>query len=384
MIHQCTIIRRLEDIQKIRPLWERWQNHPHSNIDAYLEDFKIKKDILSPYLILVSKEKDDKALIIGRILKTKLFFKVGYLSIYRTKAKVLQILDNGVLGDVNEEEAYCVINHIVEMLEEGEADMAHLAGLMVESPLYVLGRELPGLFSKSYLFSKENRRILHLKGNFDEFLKSLRRKTRQSILSSMRKIEKEFRDHIEVRTVIDPKDILSTLDDVEEIAKNTYQRALGTGFMNTPEQRAFLQAMAKHQILSIDILYIDNKPVAFWYGMQYKNVYFPEATGYNHKFANYRPGDYLLLKLIKRLCIEGKIDTIDFGIGDALYKKIYSNDVLVQSHLRIFAPTLKGLKLNLARSLTMVSKMLIVLILQKFNLYDYTKKFMRSRMRGNS
>lgn len=378
---RCTTVQRLEDIQNVRSYWEKWQNHPHSNINAYIEDFRIKKNLLSPYLMLVSKADEAKALIIGRILQTELNFKIAYLSVYRTKAKVLQILDNGVLGDVKEEEAHCVINHIVHMLKNGEADMAHIAGVRVDSPLYALGKKLPVIFSKGYFSFTENRRILHLPERYEIFIKSLRRKTRQTILSSNRKIEKDFSNRLKIITIIDPKDIPATLDDIEEIAVSTYQRAIGTGFMNTSEQRSCLESFAKLKMLSIDLLYIDKKPIAFWYGTQYKNIYYPEATGYNPKFASYRPGDYLLLKLIERHCIEGKVNTIDFGIGDALYKKLYSNDVLVQAHVRIFAPTLKGLKLNLARSLTLLAKKISVAFLKKISLYDSLKRNLRLRLK---
>lgn len=152
--------------------------------------------------------------------------------------------------------------------------------------------------------------------------------------------------------------------------------------MNTPQERSFLESMARRGMLSIDLLSIDDKPVAFCYGFHYKHVYLYNTPGYDPEFAAYRVGNYLLLKQIERLCEDPTVRVIDFGMGDAQYKQVYSNRVTMESHVRIFAPARKGLCLNMARSLTLIVDDTITRILKKSNLYARIKRLVRDRLRN--
>ena len=70
----------------------------------------------------------------------------------------------------------------------------------------------------------------------------------------------------------------------------------------------------------------------------------------------------LILYMLIYLCIQGyteedfcndkTTEAVDYGFGDAQYKRSYCNQSWREASLYFFAPTLKGLKLNAARTAT--------------------------------
>lgn len=375
------IIRSVEEIENVRSIWESLQVHPSSHIDYFLESIKGDSKIVAPCVILYFVSNRLQTIIVGRIIATRLIFKIGYLPIYKTNGRVLSILEHGILGVCGDEDARYIVTEIIRLLAQGEADMAHLASLSIDSPIYRCARSLPTAWSRGYLASPEKRWTLHLPGSYPQFLEGLSPKSRSTNLRSTRKLEKAFKNRLQIRVVSDPADLAAALDEMETVASKTYQRRLGTGFMNTPQERSLLEAMASHGMVALDLLYIDKKLAAFCYGLHHKEVYLYETPGYDPEYADHRVGNYLLLKLIERLCDDSHTKIIDFGLGDAQYKQVYSNQAAVESHVRLFAPSWKGLRLNIARTSTFLFNNVMDYLLKRFSVYDRIKRYVRARMR---
>jgi hypothetical protein len=376
------IVRSLEDIEGVRAIWEALQVHPESNLDYYLESLKKDPTIVAPCVILSSAANREPVMVVGRVIETDLVFKIGYLPVYKTRGRVLSILEQGVLGDCRDQDAEHIVAVIMNLLAEGEADMAHFASLSIQSPIYIYARKSPRVLCRGYLAPCEKRWELHLTGSYQQFLEGLSPKSRSTNLRSQRKLEKAFKDRLSLKVVSDPESLPAALDEMETVACKTYQRQLGTGFMNTPQERSLLEALARRGMLSIDLLYIDRKPAAFCYGLHHKHVYVYETPGYDTAYADYRVGNYLLLKLIERLCRDTAIKIVDFGLGDAQYKQVYSSNVVIESNVRIFAPTWKGLNLNMARTSTFLAAHLMATLLKRLDVYARVKRFVRERMRS--
>jgi hypothetical protein len=378
------IIKSIEDIEKVRSIWEAFQVHPVANINYYLESLKNDPQVISPCVLLFYESNMLRLIVVGRIIEMNLVFKIGYLPVYKTRARVLSIIEQGVMGNCGDQDARYIVEALMDLLAQGEADMAHLASIPVESPIYLCARKAPKVLFRGYLSPCEKRWELHLAGSYQQFLEGLSPKSRSTNLRSYRKVERAFKDRLTMRVVSDPEDLAAAFDEMEAVASKTYQRRLGTGFMNTPQERRLLKSLAHREMVSADLLYIDNEAVAFCYGLHHKQVYVYETPGYDPKYADYRVGNYLLLKLIERLCNNSTTKIIDFGLGDAQYKQVYSNKVVVESNVRIFAPTWKGFSLNFARTLTFLISKIIANLLKRFDIYDRVKRFARARMRSHN
>lgn len=223
------IIRTIEEVESVRSIWEEWQVHPTSNINAYLESLRTDSKTITPCVILLSERGVPRTLAIGRVIEADLEFKVGYFPVYRTRGRVLSLLDIGILGSEGDEEARHLINTIMSLLAHGKADMAHVACLPVESQTYALARKLPNPWWRSYFITAEKRWSLHLPGSYQQFFKGLSSKSRSTNSRSQRKLEKTFGNSLRIRCVVNPEEVGAAMNEMDIVAARTYQRGLGTG-----------------------------------------------------------------------------------------------------------------------------------------------------------
>lgn len=139
--------------------------------------------------------------------------------------------------------------------------------------------------------------------------------------------------------------------EVERLASRSYQRGLGAGFSDTPKVRNQLRLKAERGWLRGYVLYLGGKPCAFWIGDINRGTFGSDYLGYDPDFAKHSPGMYLIMRVIEGFCDghrEG-VTTVDFGPGHAQYKEVLSNREWREASVYIFAPTLKGISLNLVR-----------------------------------
>jgi len=137
---------------------------------------------------------------------------------------------------------------------------------------------------------------------------------------------------------------------------------------------------ATHGWLRAHILYTAGKPCAFWNGLVYRRTFFTYTTGYDPDFTDLRPGTFLLQRMFEDLCREKAIDEVDFGFGDAQYKRNWCGGDRPQASLLLFAPTLKGVSLNSLRSPLVGAKCLARGIVARTAALQTIKKHWRDRL----
>ena len=165
------------------------------------------------------------------------------------------------------------------------------------------------------------------------------------------------------------------IQDVEQIAE-VYQRGLGVGFMDGPEKREGLRLMAEKGWLRAYVFYLAERPCAFWIGDINGGTFGSDYVGHDAEFGKYSPGMFLINKVIEGFCDgnhEG-VTGVDFSPGNAQYKEVLSNHRWRETSVYIFAPSLKGIGLNLVRSLTVGMDQTIKKALLRTNLLQKPKK----------
>lgn len=98
------------------------------------------------------------------------------------------------------------------------------------------------------------------------------------------------------------------------------------------------------------MLYVDGAPSAFWLGHAYHGTFFTGPTGYDPKLAQLRIGTYVLMKMIDDLCGDEAVEHIDYGFGEAEYKQHFGSESWLEEDVLLFAPTVRGVRVNLARA----------------------------------
>ena len=152
------------------------------------------------------------------------------------------------------------------------------------------------------------------------------------------------------------------------------------GFVDSPETRERLQLMAEKDWLRGYVLYVSDRPCAFWVGALHQGTFSSDYLGFDSEFAKHSVGTYLVTKVIERFCngSEGQVACVDFEPGYSQYKEGLANQKWQEVSTYIFAPSLRGISLNLVRTLTVGTDHWLKNILRRTSLLQKIKKQWRT------
>jgi CelD/BcsL family acetyltransferase involved in cellulose biosynthesis len=159
------------------------------------------------------------------------------------------------------------------------------------------------------------------------------------------RLRRELGPALGVRRFTDARDLDRLFEDLETVAARTYQRALGVGFRDTPAMRAEIAHAMERGWFRAYVLSIGGIPCAFTYGLRHGGTYHSGATGFDPRLR-LGVGDYLMNREIEDLCGDPEIHRLDFGFGDAEYKRRYADEVREEATIRLYAPAPRALCCN--------------------------------------
>lgn len=378
------VIRSIPELEQLRSTWESWQHHPNSDIDFYLTILGTRPEIVRPHVIVINRGGCPEAMLVGRLELKKLETKVGYASLLTKNTPTLTFLYGGLLGSSSPEGSEALVRNIMNSLSHGEADLAYFNHLKADSPLYRAAVKVPGRLSRDHCPSLRVHRSMTVPGSVEEFHRRLSVKVRKNLKWQAKKLLQEYAGKVSVRCFRGVGDLERMIQDVEGIARKTYQRGLEVGFVDSPEMRLRLLLEARKNWLRGYVLYIDNVPCAFWIGTLYLGTFHSDFMGYNPNFRKYSPGMFLIVKVIEDFCNRDdngeQVPEIDFGLGDAQYKEVLGDLEWNDASLYIFSPRFKGVSLNLMRVPAIMLERVARGALEQTGLLGRVKKTWRSTM----
>jgi hypothetical protein len=374
------IITDTDDIDKIRETWNKFNMHPNSDVDFYLHLQSIRSDFVKPYVFIFKENGIPVAMAVGRIESTMPPFKIGYLTVYKPRVRVLNIIVGGMMGDLDDERSTTLIEQLIRALDNKEADVAIFKHIPVESMLMKKVKKMPGIFRRGYLSELSLHRSAKLPGTVDGFLSRFSHKHRNTLKRNEKRLRKNYPDGVKFRIFKDESEVSQLCEDAENIAKLTYQRGIDSGFRYDEEHFERLSLAAKRGWLRAYLLYVDDKPCAFWIGTLYKDVFHSDFIGYDASFQRYSPGMIIFLKIVEDLGETG-VNLFDFGLGDAGYKKRFADTFWEEANGYIYAPTFRGMKINLIRTLVNMANIISRKVLSSEQMLQKVKKKWRDLMR---
>jgi Acetyltransferase (GNAT) domain len=379
------VFRSVSELEEIRSVWTFWNGHPNCDIDFYLLLMQLRPEIVRPHIILLYRDERPQAMLIGRILEQGLSFKIGYKTVLKPKARLLSFIWGGTLGNLSRENSEVMVREVLNSLRHGEADLAVFNNIPVDTPLYHAATHLPGFLGRDLFPASQIHRGIVLPASPEEFHTSLSRKSLRNQRRQAKKLMQEFGGSVEVLCLRRPSDLDCLMDDVEEIAKKTYQRRLGVGFVADHEMHRRLHLDAQNGRLRAFLLYLAGKPCAFWLGTVYQKTFHSGFLGFDPAYKSSSPGMFLTVRVIEDFCghnVPDAIEEIDFGLGDAQYKQVLGNRSWQDATVLIFGPGFRGLKLNALRTPIVLIDQLAKLALGKAGLLRKIKRSWRDRVQG--
>jgi len=169
---------------------------------------------------------------------------------------------------------------------------------------------------------------LEMPPSFDDYMMGMNAKSRSNLRRSVRRF-KEFADgRLELSRCTTQQDVESFLRGAVEVSRQTWQhRVLGTRIRDDPHEIEVFKDLASRGLLRCYLLNVGDKPCAFVVGYQHYGVFCYDEVGFDEGLAQYSPGKVLLFLIVEDLHAENRPDVLNFGVGDATYKRRFGTSV---------------------------------------------------------
>lgn len=345
------VTRGYEKVAALRPLWESF---PRESITTDFDHFhtvlESEPSMLEPWVLTARRGDSPVAFVVGRLEELELPLKIGYRTLATPRIRSLTIVYRGVLGTMDDEAAGQLVRKLGSVLGTGEVDAVTFRRLDLESPLYRAATTVPGTLARQRPTRAAVCWERSLPSDYEGFLQSLSKSTRSGVKRYSGKLERDFAGRLEVRRLATPDDIDEYFRDADTVAARSYQRGLGVGVRDDPAQRLRTLVALEKGWLRMFVLRLDDQPVAFCGGEAYGNRFTYAIPGYDPAFRDYRVGTYVLMKLIEDLCADPEITVLDFGFGDAEYKRRFGDRSWQEADIHVFALRARPVAINLTRT----------------------------------
>jgi len=338
-----------------------------------------------PHVVVVYRNGEPDAILVGRIDLGHIACRLGYIRL-NVPAKIMYFVYGALRGNASKENCDLIVASVLESLSQREANVAYMNFLREDSDLYHSAAEKPSVLCRDYLRLTQPHFAATLPASPEEFYGGLSSGARWQAKSKQKKLLKDFNGDVRIRCFREVAELDTMVQDLERVAGKSYQRGLGVGFFDTPTARKQLRLKAERGWLRGYILYLRERPAAFWVGDVNDRTFGSDYLAYDAEFGKYSPGLFLICKVIEDLCKgngEG-VNAIDFATGHAQYKQVLSNQEWCETSVYIFAPTFKGIGLNSIRSLVGGVDQAAKKALVRANLLQKVKKAWRAHARSEA
>jgi CelD/BcsL family acetyltransferase involved in cellulose biosynthesis len=346
---RVTVARTVDEVEALRPAWERLPvGDIDADIDYFLTVIRHRSEVVRPHVVLIERDGAPRLMIAARLEEAAMDIRLGYRVLARPRLRTLRVAFGGVVGAAGDDDRRRALDELQRPLREGEADAVVLAQIEADGPLCALARESGSRMRRPHLDAPTAHWSVAIPGSMEEFLAQRSSRTRKNIRYYDRRLVRDNPD-LRVRTFRSESELDELCADMEQIAATTYQRTLGAGFTGDDQDRALMALGMARGWFRAWVLYLGDRPVAFWHGYAYGGTFTTGCPGFDPAFARDRVGAYLAVRMIEQLCTEDALHTLDWGAGDAEYKRTLGDAGRQEVDMMIFAPTVAGLRAGFLR-----------------------------------
>lgn len=381
------VVKTLDEIETIRPIWEQMQAaepYPVVNVcvDRYLSVLQAGGAEYQPLIVLFYRDEKPYAMLIGRRERRANPVRFGYKTIVNLRLDCMTVLYGGVLGQPDRALSRMVVTHLYTLMKQEGLHAVTFNHLRVDSDFYQQVRRIPCFLCRNCRPVVEAHWRMSVPQELDDFFKSLSKRHRSNLRRTIRQFKERFGNEIRVEHLTQQEDVEGLCADVETVSRRTYQHALGEGFCNNSFFQSILHRDAINGRLLMSVLYVAEQPCAFQWGTVIDKTYFLEKIGYDPHWTEYGVGNVLFVEVLNTLCRGDRIKHIDFGFGDAQYKRSYGDDCWQEAaETYVFAPKVYPLVVNMVCGVGVMATSVAGWIVRTSGMYDWTKKKWRQHLR---
>jgi len=375
------ILRSRAEIEELRDFWNSCQSWRDADVDYYQLIIDLYPEAIRPHAIVVYEDRSPKALLLGRLEEKPLSFGIGYLRFRTNKKYILTFIHGGVVGDLTDYDAACLVESIRSSLREGEAEVACFESLDVNGALFRRSVAASGLLTRRLLIGSRHY-VMNLGEGKKTFLESISSNERNNHKRRTRKLFDAYHGKIRIECFREPGETERLMRDAEIVASKSYQRGLGVGFHNTALNCSRFVFEATRGWLRGYVLYIQDSPAAYWIGSVYGGTFYSGYMAYDPAHARTAPVTYLAIEVLKELSASApeSVTKVDFGGGEAEYKARFGNHSWMETMIFIFAPRFRGWCLHVLWLTVLAIKFAGKMSLQRTNVFFRLRQYWRGRV----
>jgi Acetyltransferase (GNAT) domain len=209
------------------------------------------------------------------------------------------------------------------------AQCLYLHSVPTSSFLWRYLQESPWIREHFQVYLPDGVRMLHvvrLPDTFEAYLAKFKHKKRYNLVRQERLLRDHVDGRLELRRIERVDQVASFRDAVASVIRDAWQ-----GKIATPEAYTILhdrkpfEDLAERGLFRSYVLDCAGTPSAFVLGYQFGDIYHYAEIAYSQAYARFSPGTTLLYLLIQDLIGHRAPRLLNFGIGDAVYKREFGN-----------------------------------------------------------
>lgn len=334
-------------MEALRPAWAELQNDcVTSDIDFVLTYCRHTPNVVRPHAVLLEEDGAPAGLVVSRLEDIRVPVKLAHKTVLSSRFRALTVVYGGLLGASDRALSGRLLAALRASLADEPVDLIRVRMLPVGSPQHAAAAGQAPFFRRQRFATRTPHWRSELSGSLEDFLGRRSRRRRETVRRYTRRLERTYGNDAHVEIVKDGQGLDRLFADSKLIHRETYQHILGVGFSDETVQRRLAELSAERGWFRGYMLYLRETPVAFWHGNAYRGVFGIGATGFDPAFAEDRPGTYLLMRAVEDLCADESVHTLDFGFGDADYKRNFGDGSVAEADVVVFAGKPRGVAVN--------------------------------------
>jgi CelD/BcsL family acetyltransferase involved in cellulose biosynthesis len=216
--------------------------------------------------------------------------------------------------------------------------------------------------------------------SFGEYLGRMPRKCRHELLRKMRRFTERSRGEIDLRVYRSPAEASVFYPLACALSRKTYQhRLLDVGLAETAAFEAELIGQTQRDAMRGYLLFYREAPIAYAYCTVAGDCLRFRFIGYDPQFADLSAGIVLIYGAMASAIDEGRFALIDFGSGEAQYKRSFATGSLRCATVFLFRPTIRNLVIVVAHRACIAASDGCVLLLSRLGIKHRIKRYFRTR-----
>jgi len=373
-----SVLRNADELETLRSTWERLSWNPNADFDYFLMICEVRK--LQPRILVISRGREVVAITAARIGPTTLKCSFGYKTLYAPRVRELVVSYGCLMGTITGEVASLVLKALTDLLDNGEADVLALHYMKPDSSLAQLALRYSPVWCRDFAPETIVRHTLVLPVKPADLFMNMISKHRSALRRLAKLLEKKFPGQVRVQLFRSPDEAGRFCSEAEAVSQRSYHGALGFGFVNDEENRRRALLWARKGCFLGYMMYISDRPCAYWCGGFYGSVFYPWSTAFDPDYHQYEIGTILLTRVIEDMFNQGRLVTeVDFGFGDAAYKRTFCTDHWQETSVYIFAKSSKSIGINLIRTTILRATRFARLLARRLRLEQRIKTVWRRR-----